>query len=49
MTEEQLDILHAKVVEIFGDNMAHPEHEPIRFNYQIKIALFKLGWKVEKK
>jgi len=36
-----------KMVELFGDNVADPEQEPIRFNYQVKIAAWKLGIKRE--
>jgi len=48
MTEEQVAQLHAKMMEIFGENMANPDHEPIRFDHQIKFAMYKLGWRIEK-
>ena len=27
----------AKLKEVFGEDLASPEHEPIRFNYQMSI------------
>ena len=48
MTEEQLIQLHAMMEEIYGQNMASPEHEPIRFEHQIRVAMFRLGWRIEK-
>lgn len=34
-----------RMIEIFGDNMANPEHEPIRFKHQVKIANYILSKK----
>mgnify|MGYP003336297072 FL=1 len=48
MNDEQLLQLHAMMTEIFGENMANPDHEPIRFEFQIRFAMFKLGWRIEK-
>lgn len=31
-----------KAIEIFGDNIANPEHEPLRFKYQLKVVQFAL-------
>jgi len=29
-----------RAVEIFGDNIANPEQEPIRFGYQMRVVEF---------
>jgi hypothetical protein len=31
-----------KAIEIFGDNLANPSQEPIRFAYQIKVVQFMI-------
>ncbi len=31
-----------KAIAIFGDDIANPKHEPIRFAYQIKVVEFIL-------
>jgi len=48
LTDEHINIICDKINEIFGERAANPEQEPLRFNYQIKVALFLLGWKVKK-
>ena len=48
LTEEHIYAICDKMYEIYGQNSANPVQEPIRFNYQIRVALSKLGWKVQK-
>lgn len=31
-----------KAVQIFGDNLANPDHEPLRFKYQLKVVQFMI-------
>jgi hypothetical protein len=31
-----------KAIEIFGDNIANPEQEPIRFAYQMRVVQFSI-------
>jgi hypothetical protein len=49
ITTEQTDVIHAKMMEMFGERMAHPDHEPLQFEYQVRMAIYSLGWKIEKK
>lgn len=48
LNDEHLNIICNKIDQIFGERAANPEQEPIRFNHQIKVALFLLGWKIKK-
>jgi hypothetical protein len=34
------EILIAKLIEVYGDNLADPEHHPIQFNHQVKVQLY---------
>lgn len=48
LTDEHINTICDKISEIFGERAANPEQEPLRFNHQIKVAIFLLGWKVKK-
>lgn len=37
MTDEEIMETYEKMKAIFGDALPHPEHEPIRFAYYVKI------------
>jgi hypothetical protein len=34
------ETLMAKLIEVYGDNLADPEHHPIQFNHQVKVQLY---------
>jgi hypothetical protein len=34
------ETLMAKLIEVYGDNLADPEHHPIQFNHQAKVQLY---------
>jgi hypothetical protein len=34
------EILIARLIEVYGDNLADPEHHPIQFNHQVKVQLY---------
>jgi hypothetical protein len=48
VSDEYINTISNKIEEIFGDRTANPEHEPIRFNYQIKVAHYLLKPRTEK-
>jgi hypothetical protein len=37
MTNEEIEVAYTKMVEIWGDKLPNPEHEPIRFAYYVKM------------
>lgn len=37
-----LDQIIEKMVEMFGDNIADPDHHPLIMKYQFKLAKFEL-------
>lgn len=37
MTDEEVLHQYNKMVEVFGDQLPHPVHEPIRFAYYVKL------------
>ena len=34
------EILIARLIEVYGDRLANPEHCPIQFNHQVKVQLY---------
>ena len=34
------EILIARLIEVYGDKLADPEHCPIQFNHQVKVQLY---------
>lgn len=44
-----LEQLTNKVEEMFGDSVANPEHSPIVFSYQVRLARWMLEQQVESK
>lgn len=40
MTDEEL---MNKLIAMFGDLLANPEHEPVRFAYQVKMAKWEMA------
>jgi hypothetical protein len=34
------EMLIARLIEVYGDNLADPEHHPIQFNHQVKVQLY---------
>lgn len=37
MTDEEVLAHYEKMVEIYGDSLPHPEHEPKRFAHYVKM------------
>lgn len=37
MSDEEVLHHYQQMVEIFGDHLPNPEHEPIRFRYYVKL------------
>ena len=37
MTDQEVLQHYEKMVEIYGDLVPHPEHEPVRFAYYVKL------------
>lgn len=37
MTDEEILTAYQEMVDIWGDKLPNPEHEPIRFAYYIKM------------
>jgi hypothetical protein len=37
MTDEEILKIYEEMKEAYGENLPHPEHEPIRFSYYLKI------------
>jgi len=37
MSDDELIEIYNEMVEIYGDLLPHPEHEPIRFAYYVKL------------
>jgi len=37
MSDNELIEIYNEMVEIYGDQIPHPEHEPIRFAYYVKL------------
>ena len=42
MTDEQAQRVLDEMVDLWGDKLPNPDHEPIRFHYYMK--LFKYGY-----
>ena len=40
MTNEEIVKHYERMVEIYGDSLPHPEHEPIRFQHYVKTYFF---------
>jgi len=34
------EILMAKLIEVYGDNLANADHYPVQFNHQAKVQLY---------
>jgi len=34
------ETLMAKLIEVYGDNLANADHYPVQFNYQAKVQLY---------
>lgn len=37
MTDEQIEAAYNEMVEMWGDKLPNPEHEPIRFGYYVRL------------
>jgi len=37
MSNEELERIYEEMKEIFGDHLPHPEQEPVRFAYYVKL------------
>lgn len=42
MTDDEVNVIINKMIEIYGDNMADYIQEPVRFTHQAKVAMWKL-------
>lgn len=40
MTDEEVLKLYDEMVEMYGDKLPNPEHEPRQFQYYIKLFLY---------
>ena len=45
MSDDDIHLTLNKMKELFGEELANPEQEPIRFIYQIKLAKYHLNRK----
>ena len=45
MTNEELEKFAKELVEHYGDNLPNPDHEPLRFQYYIKLFMHVKGRK----
>ena len=43
MSDEEVLYHYNRMVEIFGDHLPNPEHEPIRFAYYVKVYKYYYG------
>jgi hypothetical protein len=34
------EMLIARLIEVYGDNLADPEHHPMQFSHQVKVQLY---------
>lgn len=39
--EQKVEKMRAEMFEMFGDKLPDPEHEPIRFDYYIRLFLYE--------
>jgi len=37
MTNEELEKIAQEMIEHYGDRLPNPEHEPLRFQYYVKL------------
>ena len=43
MTDDEIAIVYAKMIELYGEEgIYNPDHEPIQFKHQIKMAMREL-------
>ena len=40
MTDEEVQKAYEEMVEMWGDKLPNPEHEPIRFGYYVRMYKF---------
>ena len=40
MTDQDLDNIYKEFIEFYNDNIPDIEHEPIRFQYYVKLFLY---------
>lgn len=40
MTDEEVQKIYDEMVEMWGDRLPNPEHEPIRFGYYVRMYKF---------
>lgn len=43
------EMLIARLIEVYGDNLADPEHYPIQFSHQVKVQLYYMKMEEIKK
>jgi hypothetical protein len=39
MTDEQLEKIMADLIEIYGDELPNPDHQPMVFSYLLKLYM----------
>ena len=37
MTNEEIEVAYNEMVQMWGDKLPNPEHEPIRFGYYVRL------------
>jgi len=38
--EQKVEKMQLEMIEMFGDKLPDPEHEPIRFDYYVRLFLY---------